>query len=207
MNNILMICAQSSCRELPKLLRSSLFWRARAMFLCHLPILAGICLLSLVGAGCGSPRGVTSELAGTWVMVRTEETVEKENEPPRIYTITDAPIPPVPVAVIRTDGTFDLSGTIFSAVGPGIAMLRKTGDQYPADAKPDDNVPYYEVELSKYTPRTSLFVVRSRDANGNSERFTLFAEHRSRREIIYREVFEKPGFKRTRESLVKRLRG
>lgn len=140
-------------------------------------------------------------------MVKTEETVERENEPPRTCTITDAPVPPVPIAVIRTDGTFDLSKTIISVAGPGVALLQKTGDEYPPESKHDDNVPYYEVEFSKYTPQTSLLIIRSHDAAGNSQRFTLSAERRARRVVIYREAYEVPGYKCTRESLVTRLRG
>lgn len=150
-----------------------------------------------------------SRLAGTWAIVEGKEVLAslQLREIPRESDIQVDPSRQTPTAVIRPDGSFDLTHSIFGASGPGIAQLRKVGDQFtPRNDAKGERV-YYYVEQSRYTPNSSFMVMSMRHSDETTETLSLSATLLTSGDVAYEETFRGREHKRSVKATLNRFQG
>ncbi len=164
----------------------------------------------ILTAGCRSEsRQIRSELAGGWTIVEGKATsishdslIEQEEE---IFLPPGRPNELI--TVIRRDGSFDLSHSVFALAGPEIDRLRKTGDCIRAVSPTGSEIGRIEVVNSRYKPRSSKMTLRVFRDTRPIEVNTFEAEMNSASRVDYRHTKVDPQVTQILVARLTRLQG
>jgi len=157
----------------------------------------GVVHLILLLVGCHSTATFKSDLAGAWAYTDSKEIYSTTDEDAYIrekdyskYTmIAGGEVPGEELAIIvRQDGSFDLTRTMYAMLGPGIEGLRNVGDEMTVHNPHSSATGRVLVERSEYTAKRSLISLRFDVEHVNCRAVLLEAELRQGEVVFFRYI-------------------